>query len=94
MAYFRKDPPPCNSGIIRILEDPNIIPIIPYSHYYWVGGPPKAYYMGVYSVIRVWGRGAIGDICGLGFWDMGVIRDYMGVGSQTPYMRIKRKSIM
>ena len=30
-------PPPCNSGIIRISEDPNIIPIIPYSHYYWVG---------------------------------------------------------
>ena len=36
-----EDPPPCNSGIIRIEEDPNIIPIIPYSHYYWVGGPPK-----------------------------------------------------
>ena len=34
-------PPPCNSGIIRTCEDPNILPIIPYSHYYWVGGPPK-----------------------------------------------------
>ena len=34
-------PPPCNSDIIRIYEDPNIIPIIPYSHYYWVGGPPN-----------------------------------------------------
>ena len=36
-----EDPPPCNSGIIRIYEDPNMIPIIPYSHYYWVGVPPK-----------------------------------------------------
>ena len=25
----------------RLKEDPKIIPIIPYSHYYWVGGPPK-----------------------------------------------------
>ena len=36
-------PPPCNSGIIGISEAPNIIPIIPYNHYYWVGGPPKLY---------------------------------------------------
>ena len=21
--------------------DPNVITIIPYSHYYWVGGPPR-----------------------------------------------------
>ena len=34
------DPPPSNSGIIGILEDPNIILIILYSHYYRVGGPP------------------------------------------------------
>ena len=33
--------PPSNSGIIRIQEDPNVIPIISYSHYYRVGGPPK-----------------------------------------------------
>ena len=37
-----EDPPPCNSGIIGIKEDPNIILIIHYSHYYWVGGPLKA----------------------------------------------------
>ena len=37
------DPSPCNSGIMRIYEDPNIIPIIPFSHYYWVGGPPNIY---------------------------------------------------
>ena len=36
-----EDPPPCNSGIIGIYEDPNMILIIPYSHYYRVGGPPK-----------------------------------------------------
>ena len=34
------------SGIIRIEEDDNVIPIIPYSHYYWVGGPPR-YIVGV-----------------------------------------------
>ena len=34
-------PPPCNSGRIGISEDPNIILFIPYSHYYWAGGPPK-----------------------------------------------------
>ena len=37
--YTLGGPPPCNSGIIRIYEDPNIIRIIPYSHYYRVGGP-------------------------------------------------------
>ena len=37
------DPPPCNSGIIGIYEDPNIVTSIPYSHYYRVGGPPKVY---------------------------------------------------
>ena len=36
---LRRTPPPCNSGIIGIEEGPNIIPIIPYSHYYWVGPP-------------------------------------------------------
>ena len=41
LRIFLEDPPYCYSGIIRIEEDPNIIPIIPYSHYYWVGGPPK-----------------------------------------------------
>ena len=34
-------PPPCNSGIIGIEEEPNIILTIPYSHYYRMGGPPK-----------------------------------------------------
>ena len=26
-----------------IYEGPNVIPIIPYSHYYLAGGPPKVY---------------------------------------------------
>ena len=30
----QEDPPPCNSGIVGIEEDPNIIPIIHYGHYY------------------------------------------------------------
>ena len=34
---------PCNSGIIGIKEDPNIVRIIHYGHYYWVGGAPKLY---------------------------------------------------
>ena len=34
-------PPPCTSGIIGIQWDPNIILIVPYSHYYRVGGPPN-----------------------------------------------------
>ena len=34
-------PPPCNSGIIRIWEGPNIVTSTAYSHYYRVGGPPK-----------------------------------------------------
>ena len=38
LSLSLEDPPPCNSGIIRIQEDLNIIPIIPYGHYYWVGG--------------------------------------------------------
>ena len=33
----RRTTPPCNSGKVGISEDPNIIPIIPYSYYYWVG---------------------------------------------------------
>ena len=32
------DPPPCNSGMIGMEVDPNIIRIIHNSHYYWVGG--------------------------------------------------------
>ena len=35
------DPPPCNSGILGIYEDPNRILIIHNSHYYRVGGPPS-----------------------------------------------------
>ena len=34
-------PPPCNSGIIGLSEDPNISIIIPYSHYYSAWGPPE-----------------------------------------------------
>ena len=37
----RWTPPPCNSGIIGIQEDPNIVTSIPYSRYYRVGGPPN-----------------------------------------------------
>ena len=44
VIYFRRTPP-CNSVIIGIQENPNIIFTIPYSHYYWVGGPPKIYYL-------------------------------------------------
>ena len=36
-----EDLPPCNSGIVGMSEDPNIILSIPESHYYWVGGPPN-----------------------------------------------------
>ena len=43
-AYTRRNPP-CNSGIIGIQKDPNIILLIPYCHYYWVGGPPNTYTM-------------------------------------------------
>ena len=39
--YIRRTQP-CNRGILGI-EDPNIITIIPYSDYYWVGGPPNQY---------------------------------------------------
>ena len=51
------DPPPCNSGISRLVviavtkvrivkilgiyQDPNIMTIILYRHFYRVGGPPK-----------------------------------------------------
>ena len=36
------DPPPCNSGLLGTQEDPHIIlTIIPYGHYYRVGGPPN-----------------------------------------------------
>ena len=35
---FSEDPPPCNTGTIEILEDPNIILIIHNGHYYWVAG--------------------------------------------------------
>ena len=38
---MRTTPHSVISGIIGIQEDPNIITIIPYSHYYWVGGPVK-----------------------------------------------------
>ena len=40
------DPPNCNSGIMGIYEDPNIVTSIPYSHYYRVGGPPKVLVLG------------------------------------------------
>ena len=40
-VQLRRTPPPSNRGIIGIYGDPNIICIIPYSHYYWVEGPPK-----------------------------------------------------
>ena len=36
-----EDPPPCNSGITGIQEDPDIILTLPYSHYYRGGGPPN-----------------------------------------------------
>ena len=39
----QEDPPPCNSGIIGILEDSNVVLSIPYSHYYRVGGPPSSF---------------------------------------------------
>ena len=39
--HWLGDPPPCNSDVRGIEEDPNIILIIPYSHYYRVGGPPN-----------------------------------------------------
>ena len=37
------DPLCCNCGIIGIYKDPDIVTSIPYSHYYWVGVPPKPY---------------------------------------------------
>ena len=39
-------PPPCNSGIIGIYEDPNDnqVKFIPYSQYGWAGGPPNAWH--------------------------------------------------
>ena len=39
----QEDPPPWNSGITGISEDPNIILVVPYSHYYRVGGPLNQY---------------------------------------------------
>ena len=33
--------PPCNSGMVGLQQDPNIILNIPYSHYYCVRGPLK-----------------------------------------------------
>ena len=42
--YILGGPLPCNSGIIGIFSNPNIILTIPHSHYYRVGSPPKAYY--------------------------------------------------
>ena len=33
-----EDPPPRHSGAIGIRGSPSIIHIIPYGHYYWVGG--------------------------------------------------------
>ena len=41
MIIAQEDPLPCNSGILGINEDPNIVLIIPDSHYDRVGGPPK-----------------------------------------------------
>ena len=38
----RGGPPHCNSGIIGLTEHLNVILLIPHSHYYRVGGPPKA----------------------------------------------------
>ena len=37
--WVRRTPPPCNSGIMGIEEDPNIITVLPYSHYCWVKDP-------------------------------------------------------
>ena len=37
------DPPPGNSGIIGVYQDPKIVTINPYSHYCWVEGSPKGY---------------------------------------------------
>ena len=31
------DPPPCNSGMLELEEDPNMITNILDSHHYWVG---------------------------------------------------------
>ena len=59
LIYFRRTPPPCNSGIIMIQEDPNIIPIIPYSHYYWVGGPPNIYLRVRGPLLAEEGRGCL-----------------------------------
>ena len=41
MSIAQVDPPPCNSDIMGLLEERNIITIIPYNHYYREGGPPK-----------------------------------------------------
>ena len=38
---FRRTPLPCNSGIVGVREDPNIVLVIPY---YWAGGPHQAYH--------------------------------------------------
>ena len=38
MDIGEEGPPPCNSDIIGIERDLNTIPVIPYSHYYKVGG--------------------------------------------------------
>ena len=37
VGYIRWTPHPV-IVVYRNKEDPNMIPIIPYSHYYWVGG--------------------------------------------------------
>ena len=47
---FRRTPPPCNSGIIGIYEDPNIILII-HSHYYWWGVHLIGTIQGLYKVM-------------------------------------------
>ena len=36
-AYMLSGPPTCNSGISAIDKEPDMIPIIPYLHNYWVG---------------------------------------------------------
>ena len=47
-------PPPCDSGITGIQDDPNILTNILYGHYDWVGGPPNLNQCKV-QVWVVWG---------------------------------------
>ena len=43
----RRTPPPRSSGIIEKSQGPNIITVMPYSHHFRVGGPPKLYALAV-----------------------------------------------